>query len=412
MVPLVPDEVTEALDGPQLPAHLYVHVPFCPSKCDYCDFYSIAAADDDLVETVFTGIRSQIAMWAAVGLPGVLDTIYVGGGTPSSVAAQVARTLETVFSKLAVRTGAEVTVEANPDSLTSREVALLADAGATRLSVGVQSFDNDVLAMLGRRHDGARARAAAAAVVDAGLALSVDLMCGVPGQSMESWRRTLAVACGTGARHASVYPLALEDGTPLSVAADAGLVAAPDPDVQADMMIVAEDVLGGCGLHRYEVANYAVADADQSRHNLAYWTGAPYIGVGPGAHGMLNGANARTVGIADASTPGEARVRYSNAASIERWLLGKGDEIEVLDPAAAAREDVMLGLRLVRGVSGAAVSGAGLEATLESLAADGLVELDSSAQGGRWKTTRRGWLLGNEVFSRVWAGGQEPTATG
>ena len=394
------------IEGARLPSHLYLHVPFCASKCSYCDFNSISGASDDIVRTVFTGMRTQLTTWSRSALDGVLDTVYVGGGTPSRYPEKVAEELGHVRSSFVVHPNAEVTVEGNPDSLDAESVALLSSAGATRISVGVQSFDDSVLRLLGRRHDAAEAWAACRVVAGAGLDLSVDLICGVPGQTITSWSETLERAASTGARHVSVYPLSIEDGTPLSVAVGGGLIDAPDPDAAADMMLLASTVLGHHGLVRYEVANYAKDREHESVHNTAYWTGRPYIGVGPGAHGMLDAATAHAVGMLGMGREDAARVRYGNAPDIDQWLVGKGDTLETLTAEEAAREDVMLGLRLVRGVPAEQVEGAGLTAVLESLRTEGLTELSSPAAGGvpRWRTTERGWLLGNEVFGRVWTG--------
>ncbi|MBA4370861.1 MAG: coproporphyrinogen III oxidase [Coriobacteriaceae bacterium] len=393
------EETLELLSGPRLPAHIYIHVPFCRSKCSYCDFFSVSEPPADTVGAVFVGIEGQLGHWARSGLQGVVETVYVGGGTPSVWPAPVASALHSIRETLPLRSDAEITCEANPESLGDVTVRVFAEAGVTRVSVGVQSFDDSLLRLLGRIHDSADATRGCAAVRAAGLDLCVDLICGVPGQSPASWADTLERAVETGAGHFSVYPLSVEDGTPLQVAVSAGMVAEPDQDAAADMMLMAEEFLGTHGMPRYEVANYA-ALGRESRHNIAYWTGRSYIGVGPGAHGMLDGATARSIGLIGPEDDETARVRYSNASDIEKWLLSRGDTSESLDAAEAAREDVMLGLRLVRGVPHAQVAEAEVGPVLEELAADGLVEL----AGGRWRTTRSGWLLGNEVFSRVWAG--------
>ena len=393
--------------GPSLPAHLYIHVPFCASKCAYCDFASVAGASDEVVGAVFTGIRSQLRRWASTGLDGVLDTVYVGGGTPSLYPDEVIRVLEYVRKHFIVRSGAEITVEANPDSLDIEIARAFAGAGVSRISVGVQSFDDSVLRVLGRRHNAQAAWEACGAVRDAGLDLSVDLICGVPGQTVTSWSETLARAAATGARHASVYPLSVEDGTPLQVAVDTGLLDEPDSDVAAEMMLLAEATLGYHSLRRYEVANYAVDRAHESRHNSAYWSGRMYMGVGPGAHGMLDSMTARVFGLLDVDDVMTTRVRYANVDDISEWFVGHGDTTEMLTAEEVSREDVMLGMRLVRGVPRSQVEAAGLGEVLELLASDGLVELASdevSRPGPNWRTTQRGWLLGNEVFSRIWAG--------
>ena len=392
------------MEGARLPSHLYVHVPFCASKCSYCDFASISGASDEIVRTVFTGIRTQLTTWSRSALDGVLDTVYVGGGTPSRYPEQVAEVLERVYSNFVVHPHAEVTAEANPDSLDAEVAHVFSAAGVTRISVGVQSFDDSVLRLLGRRHDAAAAWAACRAVTDARLDLSIDLICGVPGQTITSWSETLERAASTGARHVSVYPLSIEEGTPLSVAIGGGLIGEPDHDVAADMMLLATNVLGYHALSRYEVANYAEDRAHESIHNTAYWTGRQYIGVGPSAHGMLDAATARAIGMLDIEREGVARVRYGNARDIDEWLVGKGDTYETLSAEEAGREDVMLGLRLVRGVPAGQVEQAGLTGVLESLAGEGLTELVAPTGGGgpRWRTTERGWLLGNEVFGRIW----------
>lgn len=385
--------------APGMPPHLYFHVPFCSSKCSYCDFNSVADASSDEVVAVFTGMQAEVRRWGYASLPGVVETIYVGGGTPSLHPAAVASLLEHVGAELRVRSDAEITVEANPDSLTRGSLETLVEAGANRISVGVQAFDDAVLRLLGRRHDARQARTALGLVAEAGVDLSVDLICGVPGQSAASWAESLEEALDAGARHLSVYPLAVEEGTPLAVAVEAGLVAEPDPDLAAEMMLAAQSRFAQAGITRYEVASFA-APGHESRHNTAYWTGRSYIGTGPGAHGMLDPDVASAVGLYLADRAADvARVRYANEGDIAKWLTGAPGEVELLSADEVAREDVMLGMRLVRGVAQSQVNVAGLADVLVALSTDGLAELVD----GRWRTTERGWLLGNEVFGRIWA---------
>ncbi len=391
-------DIVQELSGPALPGHVYVHVPFCASRCDYCDFYSIVDELHEHTVTYVAAATSEAYRWASRGLPGVLETLYIGGGTPTVLGGQLIRLVTDILERFPVRKAAEVTVEGNPDTLHAGLVDPLAAAGVTRVSVGVQSFDDRDLRLLGRRHDAAKAEAACAAVRAAGLQLSVDLMCGVPGQTPSVWIDTLERAIATGAGHVSVYPLSVEEGTPLAAAIDTGLVAAPDPDMAADMLLAAETLLERAGIIRYEVANYA-RPGEESRHNTAYWTGRPYLGIGPSAHGMLDPATAQWANFIGAPD-GVARVRYANVRDVERWFMGESPEIETLDAGQSAREDIMLGLRLVAGVSRVTVDHAGLTPVLESLRDQGLVELAAE----RWRTTTRGWLLGNEVFGRVWAG--------
>jgi oxygen-independent coproporphyrinogen-3 oxidase len=219
---------------------------------------------------------------------------------------------------------------------------------------------------------------------------SVDLICGVPGQSHASWERTLAEAVATGAGHVSAYALTVEEGTPLARSVATGRVAAPDPDVAAEMMLRAEETFAAAGLARYEIANYA-RPGEAARHNVGYWTGVPYLGIGPSAASMVPaGAGGRERFVMNATL----------ADFLERGWAAEPDEREVLTAEEAAREDAMLGLRLSAGITDALVGRAGAIAALRELADAGLVRHES----GRWRLTQRGWLLGNEVFERVWLG--------
>jgi len=223
-------------------------------------------------------------------------------------------------------------------------------------------------------------------------------MCGVPGQSRASWASTLERAVETGAEHVSVYPLTLEEGTALQVATDTGLVEEVEPDTAAEHLVLGESALRFYGFERYEVANYARSVGARARHNVAYWTGSSYVGVGPGAHGMVDAQTARRSNLFGEVPPNVARVRYANTRDIGEWLVGTSESLEMLDVSEAAREDAMLGMRMADGISDELARRAGVTDVLESLVSDGLVRHDP----GRWRTTERGWLLGNEVFGRLW----------
>lgn len=398
----------DAVSAARLPEHLYVHVPFCRAKCAYCDFYSVGGrVSDQRAARVFAKLSWDLLEWAELRLPGELKTVYVGGGTPSLFAEQVADLVRCILRILPVAGDAEITAEANPESLSLAAAHSFVAAGVTRISVGIQSFDDALLRLLGRPHDSAQAFAACEAVLQAGAALSVDLICGIPGQSLAVWEETLASAIATGARHVSVYPLAIEDGTPLAALIESGELTAPDSDLAADMMLLAEKVLGEAGIQRYEVANYAVPGFE-SKHNSAYWTGKPYIGLGPSAHGMLDIATARAarsaIGVrAAALSPEATRLRYSEPADIDEWLLGREVCVEPLTQPESRREDLMLGMRLTSGVAEPDVADAHLEAVFAQLVEDGLIERYRHESGSaRFRTTRRGWLLGNQVFGRIW----------
>ncbi|MBI5232355.1 MAG: radical SAM family heme chaperone HemW [Coriobacteriales bacterium] len=380
---------------------LYIHVPFCVSKCAYCDFASVSGSSPDdhtrFVDAVLAEVRRR-------GTDGVLDdvvTLYFGGGTPTVLGGELVRLLRGIRELVSLRPDAEITVETNPEVTSTELVGALADAGVNRFSVGVQSFDEDALRYLGRCHDMPMAVRAAAIVHESGLPFSVDLICAIPGQLDGSWMGSVLRAISTGAAHVSIYPLTVEEGTPLAERIARGEAAEPSPDVAAHQMVAASELLEAAGLVRYETANYA-RPGSESRHNLGYWTGRPYIGIGPSAASML-------------PLPDGGRRRWTATRDITEWLAAPSTaphaEDEVLSPAEALREDAMLGLRLRDGILGELAARAGVIDVLVDLEAAGLVEHvvpddheAEVAEPDRWRLTDRGWLLGNEVFARVWAG--------
>ncbi len=406
------------------PISLYVHVPFCASKCPYCDFHSSpglhdAKAAEDVVHYVARRLGKDATLGEAFCeavsafleefiewriLDG-LESVYFGGGTPTVLGRLLARTVARLRADIPVSPDVEMTVETNPDTTDAELVGALVEAGVNRFSLGVQSFDDAVLKTLGRGYDSVAASRAVDILAATGERVSLDLMCGVPGQTTESWRDTLERAVSAGAGHLSVYPLSIERGTALAEEVVSGRMAAPDPDQAAEMMSVADDLLRAAGLRRYEVANYA-RPGEESRHNLGYWTGVSYLGVGPSAASMLPVSLARQTPLYPyvAAWPEDWRVRFTWNAELGSFLGSlwdkPPDQIEALSAEESAREDVMLGLRMVAGVRESQVDAAGLTVVLERLEADGLVERKRS----RWRTTRLGWLLGNEVFGSVLEG--------
>lgn len=417
-----------AADGLRRPVSLYLHVPFCATKCAYCDFTSAPNAAQPLPEEgILWAVRSRLAedatladaFVAAVPLfleefvdRGVLadvPSVYVGGGTPTVLGDRLPHLIGNVLGMVGLAPGAEVTVEANPESVSGELVQALLEAGTTRVSLGVQSFDEGVLATLGRCHSAPAAQAAAAVLRDAGASFSVDLMCGVPGLTEAAWRESLDRAVTTGAGHVSAYALSVEPNTPLARRIAAGDLGEPDPDVAADHLEIAEAVLSAAGLRRYEVASWA-RPGEEARHNVGYWTGQPYLGIGPGAASMMPVPLALETPLEHyvRTWPREWRARFVLNDSLASFLGYLWDrqpaELEALTAEEAAREDAMLGLRMAGGVDAGAVDAAGLTGVLTSLTQRGLVEPFASPDGPRWRTTQRGWLLGNEVFGRVWAG--------
>ncbi len=396
------------------PVSLYVHVPFCVSKCAYCDFYSEAAVDPARYAQFVDAVLFEAGHWSHYDLLDDVPTIYIGGGTPTIMGDELVRLVEGLMQTVRLRPGAEVTVETNPETTDIQMVARLVEAGVNRFSIGVQSFDDSVLRTLGRCHDVAQTQRALQALRESDIPFSIDLICGVPGQTFPSWEATLEQAVASGARHASVYPLAVEPGTPLEAAVLEGRTPAPDPDVAADMMLAAEVALTVGGMPRYEVANYA-QPGHEARHNLVYWTGGAYLGVGPHAASMLPYPLYEAVAAGEgwevaapdaAHVPARARfTREVTLAEYLRYPLRRPEPLELLTAPDAAREDVMLGLRLTAGVLASQVDAAGLGGVLQDLAEQGLVELGADDSGDlRWATTQAGWLLGNQVFGAVWAG--------
>lgn len=398
--------------GARMAKALYLHIPFCARKCAYCDFASAATrADDPLVGAYVRALEAQLSEAADLGLLEGCETAYVGGGTPSLLGGEKLGGLVSAVRAAAPGVG-ELTCEANPDSLSDEELGAVREAGATRLSIGVQSFDDAELAELGRLHDARTARERVAAAVATGLAVSCDLMCATPCQTDASWARTLEGALALGAGHVSVYPLQIEEGTAFGRRWGDAEPAFNDPDVQAARMEQAQALLEGRGFERYEVASYA-RPGQRCRHNIAYWTGAPYLGLGTKASSMLD--LEQYLRLCDAAPqlpepPADAvRARLTvetgpRALAADPRLSALSLSLEFLTASQAAAEDLMLGARLTDGLAPALVSraraflGPSLDDTLADLLARGLL----AEQGDRLAPTERGWLLGNELYGALW----------
>lgn len=327
---------------------LYVHVPFCAQKCRYCDFDSRSFAPCDLSAALDAYYGQLYARLDAFGKAGALDqirTVYVGGGTPSLAGerlVELARRIRTWCAPV------EFTCEANPESLTAELAIALAKAGVTRVSLGVQTLDNNELTVIGRIHNAERALEAIATVKDAGLDVSCDLMCGLPGQTATSWQRTLDGVLAAAPHHVSVYPLTLEEDTPLYRMACRGESLEPDEDFQAACMDVARQRLSSAGYHPYEVASYAL-DGHECAHNIAYWTGRGYLGLGRSAAGMLDAEDFdRLAGLFPGVAP---RCDFHRVRLVQRNDDATAFEAEYLSRREAAAEDLMLACRMTRGVA-------------------------------------------------------------
>ena len=366
-----------------LPLGLYIHIPFCRSKCAYCDFYSLAGAEERM-DDYCRALERHLAEVAPQAECHKADTVYFGGGTPSYLGAErLCRLLGSIRKLYKVDKHAEITLEANPDSATDRKaLKRLRKAGFNRLSLGVQSMDDALLQTIGRVHTRQQVQEAVAAARKAGFKnLSLDLIYGLPGQTMEGWEKTLSDAVGLHPEHLSCYGLKLEEGTPLYRRQRE--LTFPDEDMQADMYLYAVEFLKQCGYEQYEISNFA-KPGFAARHNLKYWLMQEYAGFGPGAHSDFG------------------NVRYGYARDLERYLKGELvlQESETVDADEREREYLMLRLRTVQGVDPREFEYrfrqrfAPLAALLQQCAREGLAEQDENG----WHLTAKGFLVSNRII--------------
>ena len=388
------------------PRALYLHIPFCKAKCLYCDFDSRALGGCELdaaMDRCCTALTSQIDTYGAAGELDEVETVYIGGGTPSLLGARLVSLVERVRGYC---NPTEFTCEANPESFTLELAQALREAGVTRISLGVQTLDAGELKAIGRIHSAEQAMLAIAQAKAVGFSTSCDVMCGLPGQTLESFGRTLETLMTLRPDHISVYPLQLEEGTPLARLEEQGRIAVPDENFQAACMDLAAEKLVGAGFERYEVASYA-QPGQRCRHNIAYWTGKPYLGLGRSAAGMCNLGTYPfyTSGADPACARHEGRVRY-------RQLDDEGAQFdtEYLTPREAMAEDLMLACRMTDGIqrdlltrAASRIPETDLRAACESAVSSGLATWDEDALGkGALKPTHLGWLDGNELFGLFW----------
>jgi oxygen-independent coproporphyrinogen-3 oxidase len=375
------------------PVGLYVHIPFCRCKCAYCDFNSYAGLDA-LFEEYAQAVLREIALYGRRSV----RTLYIGGGTPTALPLQnLGQILEAVFSDMRVAAGAEISIEANPGTVDVRALVALRERGVHRLSLGVQSFDEGELRLLGRIHSAAEAVTAFEAARSAGYDnVNLDLIYGLPTQSLASWQVTLAQALALKPEHLSLYALSVEEGTSLAADIERGLLPEPDPDLAARMYEHAEDALKAAGYFHYEISNWCRAAHLQCQHNLGYWRNEPYLGIGAGAHSWSGGRR-----WANVAAPGE----YVNRQLAGERAVGLDEVIEL---PLEMGETMMMGLRLVQeGVEFERFRDRfGLD--LRQRFGDELVELQElgllQEDRERIRLTRRGRLLGNQVFLRFLPG--------
>jgi len=376
------------------PVALYVHWPYCARICPYCDFNVVrdrgrAEEQAALAQAI---VRDLTAQAERIG-PRRLTSIFFGGGTPSLMApAAVARVIEAATSLFAPEPELEISLEANPTDAEGARFRGLAKAGVNRLSLGVQSLDDEALKFLGRNHGAEEARRAAEAARAAFPRLSIDLIYALPGQTPQAWARELEAGLALGPEHVSPYQLTIEPGTAFDRAVGRGRFTPPDDEAGAELYDVTQAVLEAHGFHAYEVSNHARGEAARSRHNLAVWRGVDYLGVGPGAHGRLTLEGVRTATVA-------APRIADYLARVEETGLGWAEATPLSD-REAAEERLMLGLRIEEGVPLAALEPLALtpgHPRIVSAAEDGLLEV----AGGRLRATPRGRGLLDYVLKRL-----------
>ncbi|GAA1674566.1 radical SAM family heme chaperone HemW [Microbacterium lacus] len=369
---------------------VYLHVPFCRVRCGYCDFNTYTSSElrgarqDEYADTLLHEVRLAVTVLEDAGAVRPAETVFFGGGTPTLLPpGDLARMLDGVRDAFGIAPGAEITVEANPDTVTDAVAHELAGAGVTRLSIGMQSAVAHVLAVLDRTHRPENVATAVRAARAAGLQVSLDLIYGAPGESLDDWRSSLEAAIALRPDHISAYALIVEDGTKLARQIARGEVASPDDDLEADMYELADRLLEEAGYSWYEVSNWARGREYRSRHNLAYWRGSDWWGFGPGAHSHIGG------------------VRFWNvkhpAAYAQRLAMGESPAAgrERPDAAARALERTLLQTRIREGMPVAELIGEGRHA-VAGLIADGLID-GAAAVRGRVVLTVRGRLLADAV---------------
>ena len=389
---------------------LYVHIPFCKTRCPYCDFNTHAGLDA-LIPRYVEALHAEIDAWGRLLDRPPARTVFFGGGTPSCLAPRDMATLcAAAREAFAVPNDAETSLEANPGDCDPGRLASYLDAGINRLSIGVQSFDDALLETLGRRHDSAQAERAFRQARDAGFAnVNLDLIFGLPGQTIDQWQASLDRALQCGPEHLSLYALTLEPGTSMERWVRDGRMPAPDLDLAADMYELAEAALSQAGFRHYEISNWALPGRE-CRHNLAYWRMEPYLGAGAGAHSFLLERRFANVAsphaYADRLLPARKPTREPDRTAHPASAMsnaGAVDSVEETTPDSLMADTMMMGLRLNSGVNDAdfrSQFGAGLAATfgplIDELSDAGLLESDR----GGIRLTPRGRLLGNEVFGR------------
>lgn len=365
------------------PLALYIHIPFCRSKCIYCDFASYPNSEDR-IESYLEALKGELAGWKDRLGEYELISVFIGGGTPSILSGyQIEDLLRCVRGLVRVRPDVEITMEANPGTVDLRKLQICRRAGVNRISFGAQSMNDELLKKLGRIHTFAEIREAVSMAREAGFDnVSLDLMYALPGQTVELWRETLDRAIALDVDHISAYSLIVEEGTPMYDLAESGKVTLPEDENVVKMQQVAIERLAAAGYHRYEISNYA-REGRECRHNIVYWQRGEYLGVGCAAHSLMNGE------------------RFENPRRLDEYLAG----VRQCDRIALTREDemeemLMLATRMTRGMnledyrdSFGVDFASEHQRTIRRLKLLGLIEIE----GGFLRLTQRGLEVQNAV---------------
>ena len=388
---------------------LYVHIPFCKTKCHYCDFNTYQGIEG-LMEPFLPALTAEIECWGETLAHPAVKSVFFGGGTPSYLpAGYIEKMLASIQTSFQVSPGAEITIEANPGDLDAAACAGIIGQGVNRLSIGVQSLDNDLLNLLGRRHDADQAVQAFQTARQAGFDnVNLDLMYGLPNQSMDQWRQTLDTLIGLAPEHISLYALTIEEGTPMHRWLEDGKIPDPDSDLAADMYQYARESLASAGYHHYEISNWSLPGR-ACEHNVVYWENGPYLGVGPGAHSHLGDYRFWTVlsprdynskasgwGYAEIQPIDElVEAALKNVPTLGGW--------EHLSLETTCSETMFLGLRLLDGLDlseASSLTGVDLakkfQAPIQECIDLGLLEQD----GDCLKLTGSAYLIANQAFIR------------
>lgn len=369
---------------------IYIHVPFCASKCSYCDFYSLTGQSDRIMDRYLEALKKHIRESASRMDSYYIDTVYFGGGTPSFFGARrICEVFNTLKNEAKVLKAAEVTVEMNPDSVSAEGLSTMRSEGVNRISLGMQSANDDILRLIGRRHTHRHTEHAVRMIRGEGFDnLSLDLIYGLPHQSRNDWADTLARAISLRPEHLSCYGLKIEEGTPICQFMDSNDL--PSDDDQADMYLYMTDQLERYGYPQYEISNFSKPEK-WSRHNIKYWNLDDYMGFGPGAHSCMG--NVRYSYVQDLST-------YVEGVNSGREII---DEYETIGSIERASEYIMLMMRTVGGVSKeeyVSIYRSGFE-KIEYLLSEYQKKGWTEHIRGRWRFTKQGFLLSNILIGTL-----------